>query len=261
MEDHTFIIPAYKDSLYIEECIVSLQNQTKKSRIIITSPTPSVYLAGISKKFSVELFINSETSNGIAGDWDFALQCAETKFATIAHQDDIYDSTFLESVLQKITDKKVLIVFTDYCEIINGTIRKPSFNFLTKKIMLLPFIISSNIKNNFLKRVPLLFGNAICCPSVTYNKIELSGFSFSSEYTYSLDWNAWLEISKKRGAFVFINKKLMKHRLHPDSETTLQLKANMRKTEEQKILQRLWGKRMGNFISKIYLLSHKDNQI
>jgi glycosyltransferase involved in cell wall biosynthesis len=30
MEDHTFVIPAYKDSTFIEECIVSLKNQPAK---------------------------------------------------------------------------------------------------------------------------------------------------------------------------------------------------------------------------------------
>ena len=41
IDTHIFIILAYKQSQYLEDCIDSLLNQTIKSKIIITTSTPS----------------------------------------------------------------------------------------------------------------------------------------------------------------------------------------------------------------------------
>jgi len=257
MEDHTFVIPAYKDSVFIEECIVSLKNQTKKSHICITTSTPSQHLKDVAQRHSLPLLVNNN-SKDIAGDWNFALSEAQTTWVTLAHQDDIYESNYLENVLEK-NNNKVLILFTDYCEIIHRKIRRHSLNFFTKKILLIPFLIKPCIKNRFFKRLPLIFGNAICCPSVTFNKNHLKDFAFSPDFSYSLDWKAWLDMANRDGAFVFINKKLMKHRIHEDSETTRQLVTNVRKKEELRIFGIIWGKRIAGMLGRIYSLSHKDN--
>jgi len=258
MEDHTFVIPAYKDSTFIEECIVSLKNQTRKSHICIITSTPSKYLQDVAQRFSLPLVVNMD-SKGIAGDWNFALAQAKTTWVTIAHQDDIYESTFLQKVLQKTNKKNVLIFFTDYCEIIHGRTRRHSLNFFIKKILLFPFLIKPCIKNRFFRRLPLVFGNAVCCPSVTFNKPGLKDFTFSPDFSYSLDWKAWLDMTNREGAFIFINKKLMKHRIHKDSETTKQLGTNVRKKEELRIFRIIWGKRVAGLLGRIYTLSHKDN--
>ncbi len=259
-KDHTFIIPAYKDSVFLEDCIKSLKRQTVPGNIIITTSTPSDFIAGIAREYNIEMRINIQRG-GIAGDWNFGLSVAKTKLVTIAHQDDVYDKNFLDAVLQKwnCTDQNVLIFFTDYDEIIDGAIRKNSLNLIIKKILLFPFIFQSCIHSKFFKKFPLLFGNPICCPSVTYNIEELADFTFLSEYAYNLDWSAWLELSRRDGAFVRINKKLMKHRLHHGSETSKQLKTDIRKKEELKIFETIWGKVIARFLALIYLRSHKDN--
>ncbi|HNW69998.1 MAG TPA: glycosyltransferase family A protein [Bacteroidales bacterium] len=261
MGNHTFIIPAYKDSPFIEECIVSLKNQTRKSNILIVTSTPSPYLQQVAERYAVEIIANNSADKGIAGDWNFGLAQAETRFVTLAHQDDIYECDYLERVMQKATKKNTQIVFTDYAEWLDGRLRPRSRNLKVKKFLLFPFIIKSRISGVFFKRLPFLFGNPLCCPSVTYNMEALPGFAFSPDYSYSLDWHAWLELSKKKGAFVFINKKLTKHRIHQGSETSAQLATDLRKNEELKILQHLWGACFGRFISRIYLGGHKDNII
>lgn len=261
VKNHTFIIPAYKDAPFIEECIVSLKNQTKESNIIIVTSTPSAHLQHMAEKYDVGIIVNNTANKGIAGDWNFGLAQAQTKFVTLAHQDDIYECDYLERVLQKIDNKNTQIVFTDYVEWLDGGLRPRSRNLRVKKLLLFPFAIKSRISCVFFKRLPFLLGNPLCCPSVTYNLEALPGFAFSPDYSYSLDWHAWLELSKKKGAFVFINKKLIKHRIHQGSETSAQLATDLRKNEELKILQRLWGAHIGKFISRIYLGGHKDNII
>ena len=51
---HSFAILAYKDSPFIEECILSLINQTVKSDIYIATSTPSEFLTQLAEKFELK---------------------------------------------------------------------------------------------------------------------------------------------------------------------------------------------------------------
>ncbi len=259
MQEHAFVIPAYKDSPYLEECILSLKNQSVSSAIIITTATPSVYLKNIAEKHGLPYFIN-ENSPSISGDWNFALHKANAKYITIAHQDDIYDNEFSAKVLNAIKrNNESLLGFTDYYEMTGDTVTGNSLNLIVKRILLLPFYISQNIRNRFLKKSVLSIGNPICCPSVTINTQLLQGFQFSGRYACALDWQAWLDAAMKEGSFVYINQKLLTHRIHTASETTNQIVNGRRLLEEKEILQRIWGKPVGSFISDIYKLAQKGN--
>jgi glycosyltransferase involved in cell wall biosynthesis len=98
MNDHSFAIPAYKDSIYLEECIKSILNQTIKSEIIICTSTPTKQSKLLADKYGIPYFINDSGLKGIANDWNFVLTKANTRFVTIAHQDDIYELGFAEAV-------------------------------------------------------------------------------------------------------------------------------------------------------------------
>ena len=116
MKSHTFVVCAYKESEYLEECIISLLNQTMQSEIKIATSTPNDYIQSLAEKYKLEVLVNyGET--GIAGDWNFALGCADTKYVTIAHQDDIYLEDYTATVVDAMDrQKKLIIAFTDYCE-------------------------------------------------------------------------------------------------------------------------------------------------
>ena len=45
--NHTFVVCAYKESPYLGECIESLLQQTKKSRILISTSTPNASIQEI----------------------------------------------------------------------------------------------------------------------------------------------------------------------------------------------------------------------
>ncbi len=262
MPDHTFVIPAYKISPYLESCIQSLLDQTVKSAIVLTTSTPSTFLEDLAKKYSLNYFINPE-SGSISGDWNFALSKAGTKLATIAHQDDIYHPQYAESVIKAIIKgKDVLIAFTSYTDLVAGKTRGFSLNALVKSTLLWPFFFSRRLKSRLAKKSILLFGDPIACPAVTFNLEALNNdFAFSKDYSCALDWYAWLELSKRKGSFLYINRKLMRHRIHPDSETTNQLSLGIRQKEELQIFEEMWGKGIAKIISRLYAAGYKDNEL
>jgi glycosyltransferase involved in cell wall biosynthesis len=260
---HSFVIPVYKESIYLEACIISLTKQTIPSNIVIATSTPTDATKKLALKYDIEYHIYSGQQNGIANDWNFALSKATTTFATIAHQDDIYEPSYVEEVLKKAkkTEDNSLILFTDYYDFINEKNRKISLNAIIKKVLLLPFLIKSTHRNRLVKKSILVFGDAICCPTVTFNMRNLEDFSFSDEYKCALDWIAWLEIAEMDGTFNFINKRLVKHRIHSESETSMSLTSGIRRKEEEKIFKQIFGNTVGGFFTWFYAIGHKDNSV
>lgn len=259
---HTFAILAYKESPHLQECIDSLKNQTTKSAIIICTSTPSTFLTNIATKNNLELLINSERK-GIASDWNFALNNATTNYMTLAHQDDLYFPNYTKEILQLAETKKdTLIIFSNYDELVekNGKviIRKKSLNFFIKKILLKLFLRKKGyITKN--KKLLLILGNPIGCPTVTFRKDNLDNFEFDKNFSINLDWKAWLDLAKKRGTFVWINKTLVSHRIYPASETSQGISENRRQSEDLAIFKKNLPPLFAILISKLYSFSYKNN--
>lgn len=264
MVDHTFVIPVYKESPYLEQCIQNLLDQTVKSKIIVTTSTPSTFTENIAATYGIPYFINDTGQKGIASDWNFALLKSDTKLVTIAHQDDIYERDYVATVTAKIKNRKndnLLMAFTNYIDLVNDKARTTSLNAFVKSSLLLPFVFTETIQHTFLKKLILLFGDPVCCPSVTLNMDALGDFKFPVAYKCALDWYAWYELAQRDGAFMYIDKKLIQHRIHIDSETTHQLNNGIRQQEERQIFELMWGKRFAKIISKIYAIGYKDNLV
>ena len=273
IRSHSFVICAYGDSPYLEDCIASLKSQTVKSSIILTTSTPSLYIENICKKYDITYHIRNGNPS-IGNDWNEALRIADTKYVTIAHQDDIYEPEFLKYVLTGIVQsyrrgKTPQIVFTDYYEYINERKKANRRNLIIKRMLLSLLRIGSLQGLTFAKRSALRLGNAICCPTVTYNrkyidtllKSENREGLFDLKYRSNLDWNAWIWLSDKKGAFVYISRPLISHRIHEGSETSRIIRLNDRTKEDYEMFARLWPKSIAKQIAKIYKKSETTNTI
>lgn len=259
LSDFEFIICAYKESPYLEECIRSLKNQNVQVKIIIVTSTPNKYIESLVEKYQLEYYINTGKS-GIAEDWNFGLSKADKRVVTIAHQDDIYEPDFAIKVLENINKQnKALIAFTDYGEIRNGKRIDNNKLLNTKRFML--FLLKNKYLQNikFIRRRILSFGSAICCPSVTFVKENLPKKIFSSGYRSDVDWQAWEKISRLRGAFVYCDDILMYHRIHEESATTAIIADNDRTKEDFEMFCRFWPKWIARIIERFYRKSEDSN--
>ncbi len=259
--NHTFILLAYKESPYIEECIRSILNQTVRSRVYISTSTPSFFLDEISMRYNVPIVINKKAGNGIAYDWNFAYQLCETKFLTLVHQDDVYLPVYTESCLSEAEkNNKGLIYFTDYIELHHNILKKHGLLVIIKRLILLLFYLFNNkISDLNKKKLVLSFGNPICCPTIMYNKKQIGGFSFNSDYSMNLDWEANLRIAEMEGNFVYIKKKLVIRRIHVDSESTKTLQNRQRNLEDKIMYEKIWPKLPAIILMGLYSLSYKLN--
>ena len=164
--NHTWVICAYGESEFLEACILSLQAQTLPSKIICYSSTPLDSIKQLCQKYGIPFY--TKEGGGIGKDWNNALSFVETSYATIAHQDDYYEPTYLEAVMQKIEQSKdILIAYTDYFEEKNGVKIPANTNLKIKTLMLKTLNLMP--ASRFWRNRVLAFGNPISCPAVTYN--------------------------------------------------------------------------------------------
>jgi glycosyltransferase involved in cell wall biosynthesis len=263
MMDHTFVIPAYKDSPHLEACIRALKAQNQPTNLLIATSTPSAYIQSVAAKHDVPYFV-SPRPGGIGNDWNFAINKASTRYVTVAHQDDIYHPDYTHEIMAAISNyqhTKPLIAFCGYIDMVNGVERKRSLNATVKDLLLFPFYVKGAITSKFVKKAVLSLGDPICCPSVTIDRVNTGDMRFSEEYSCVLDWAAWLQLARTEGSFVFVNKKLVKHRIHIESETTYQIQNGKRRQEEFEILSGIWGDNIAKLLSKLYAKGYGDNNV
>ena len=258
---HTFVVLAYKESIYLENCIKSVLNQRLNSEVIIATSTPNDYIKEMANKYNLELKINNEGSKGIGYDFDFALRCGETNLVTVAHQDDEYDYNYSYNVVKKYNKRKdAIIIFSDYYEIRNGQKVSKNLNLTIKRLLLSLIKIESLSNFKFIKRSCLAFGDAICCPAVTFvkNNIPFKDI-FSTNMKLDIDWYAWERLSLLKGRFLYINDLLMGHRIHKDSETTNGISNNIRTKEDYIMYCKFWPRFIAKIITTLYKKSEKSN--
>lgn len=260
MELHTFVICAYGASKYLEECICSLLEQTVKSRILIATSTPNELINKLGRQYHLKVCINRE-GKGIADDWNFAYDQADSKYVTLAHQDDVYEPDYTETMLAHLKNAdRPLIFFSNYGEIRQRHKIKANPLLRIKRIMLMPLCNKKMRKYRMIKRGSVALGNPICCPAVTYVKENMQCPVFEKRFKSNLDWEAWERISNKEGSFEYCNKVLMYHRIHEGSETSVLINNRERVREDYEMLRRFWPGWVAKIYMKIYVKGTDSNQ-
>ena len=259
-KSHAFVILAYKESKFLEECIKSVLNQSLESNVFIATTTDNDYIRGLAKKYHLRVISGDHTS--IGGDFDFALNCVNSPLVTIAHQDDVYDYNYAERVVANYNKyKNVLILFTDYYEIRNGQKVSSNTNLKIKRFLLKGLRIKRFSGFKFFKRASIKFGNSICCPSVTFVKDACPKSVFECDLKCDVDWYAWEKLSKISGKFIYINERLMGHRIDDSTTTTDIINKGIRTKEDLFILKKFWPDFIAKIINHFYKKSENSNVI
>ena len=231
---HTFVVLAYKESQYLEECIKSVTNQTVKTNIVIGTSTPNSYIDKLAKKYKLKVIVNKNHRN-IGGDYDFALHCVNSELVTISHQDDFYEPNYAEEILKQYKkNPKASIIIPSYYEIRDDKKIYTNRNFRIKEIMLFPLRFKLINGFKFIKRLSIRFGDPIGCPAVTYVQDKMPESVFECvDLVCSVDWFAYEKLSRLPGAFQYFHKKIMGHRLHAESTTSKTIGENKRTKEDK----------------------------
>ena len=250
--NHTFVVCAYKDSPYLEQCLESVTGQTVKTNVILCTSTPSQYISELARAYRVNLVIRDGKSD-IRDDWNFAYDQAKTDLVTIAHQDDVYEPDYVKCLLKAYRAyPDMSMAFTDY-RVLKGEILLDSErSSRVKRLLLIPLRCTRLADRRFIKRRGLALGNAICCPSVTYCRQKAGSPLFQSELKYGLDWDTFLRLADSPGRFVYIPRELFRYRIH-DGATSKECIVDHRRLSEDRIMfEKFWPKWIVALIMKFY---------
>ncbi len=257
---HSFVVLAYKESNYLEECIKSVMNQSYESGVVIATTTDNKYIRNIAKKYNLDVIVGEHTS--IGGDFDFAVNSGNTELVTVAHQDDIYDYDYASRVVSKyLKNKNASIIFTDYYEIRDEKKVNSNLNLKIKRVLLFPLRFNCLGKCKFFRRWVIRFGNAICCPAVTFVKKNCPDSVFECDYQCNVDWYAWEKLSRLMKSFAFVNSKLMGHRISIESTTTDIIRQGIRTREDYDMYIKFWPKFIAKMFTRVYKNSEKSNNM
>ena len=76
----------------------------------------------------------------------------------------------------------------------------------------------------------------------------------------NIDWQAWERLSKQKGAFVYVPRPLVLHRIHSGSTTSEMMNDNARKEEDLYMFRKFWPGKIPELIWKAYGKNERFNQ-
>ncbi len=262
------MICAYKDSPYLESCIRSLWKQTVRSDIYLVTSTPSDYIRKLAAKYRVPMFVR-EGESSLKEDWLFGWKIAGKyhDLVTIAHQDDKYNAHYVEELLKAYKKYPDMTVFcSDYVVLKTeedqtsdgtpfvGSTRMVCGDFVrfVKKVLRMPLRLQGLANRTWVKRLALMFGNSICCPSCTYNYEFIGSRMFRSDMEFALDWDNLYELALRKGRFVCCEKPLLAYRVHDGATTKQCIEDNRRSKDEIAMFRKMWPEWMVRLLMHYY---------
>lgn len=258
--DHTFVVCAYQQSEYLEQCVQSLLQQTVKSRILLSTSTPNELIRGVAEKYRLPLYVNTGDA-GMVQDWNFAYKQASTTYITLAHQDDIYEPAYTARMLRRMeAASRPLIFSSNYYEIRGGQRIVSGPLLKVKRLLIAPLRARFLQRSVAVRRLCIALGNSICCPSVTFAAKNLPREVFTVHFRSNADWQAWERLSRMRGAFCYDPMMLMGHRVHGGSETSKVIGDGQRTFEDQEMFEKFWPAPIARWLAGRYAVSEKSNK-
>lgn len=254
---HSFVVPTHGASTFLDECLHSLASQSELSPIVVSTSTPFPGIEAMASRYGATLRVHAGPG-GIGADWNHALRCAETKWVTLAHQDDVYSPEYVGTMLNAVAsvpDATFAISLAD--ELRGSRLCRHPLNMLVKRILTeIAFMGRRRVSSRASKRRLLSFGNPIVCPSVMINVDRAKGFGFREDLESNLDWEAWLRLAEGDGSFVLSRRRLVAQRVHESAATTRLVQSNTRAVEDIEMFRQLWPAPVAQSLAWAYRLSY-----
>lgn len=234
----TFAVPCRDGERYLPELLQSLLAQTLPSRLVLVddaSRDESVALARRIVGDALRVVRNAEPL-GIPGNWNRAVELADTEFVCLAHQDDVYAPEFGAALVQAL--HAVPQAAAAHC-------RAQAIDAAGQPLQALP----ERYKARFWRHLPpteapaagfrrLFAGNYVNCASLVYRKAAFAAVgSFDTHFRFAPDWEWLLRAQAKGWQLAAVSAPLVGYRRHGGQATRQAAKSLERYREEHAILE------------------------
>lgn len=132
-------------------------------------------------------------------------------------------------------------------------------NLVVKRLMNAFFQVPWGRTSVWWRRRILSLGCSICCPSVMFVRENLLTDVFSAGMYCNVDWEAWERLSKNAGAFIYVSRPLMLHRVYEESTTTDAIRGSLRTEEDYKMFCKFWPEKLAKLLMYGYQKGQEGN--
>ena len=210
MPDISIIVPIYNAEKYINKCIDSLLNQTKKEiEFILVNDGSTDGTENIIKKYKdkrIKYFKNK--NQGIGKTRNFGIEKASGKYIMFLDSDDYLENTACEDLYNKIEKEKADLVVCDFYRDIDGKLEE----------VIIPSFETTSLKDN--KRLLLDINLAPWNKIYKTKLIKDNDIKFIENLKYE-DAPFVVDAIKYSKKISKLNKKLNYYVIHSNSETTV----------------------------------------
>ena len=208
--DISIIVPIYNAEKYLNDCIESLLNQTKKElEFILINDGSTDSSEKIIKKYKDERIKYYKKKNeGIGKTRNFGIFKATAKYIMFLDSDDYLESNACKELYQKAEKEKLDLVICNFYRVENGH----------KDVVKIP-----EFKNTTLRETPNLLLKVNLAPwNKLYKKdlLKQNKIKFVEDLKYE-DAPFVVEAMDKAEKIGYINKELNYYIIHKNSETTI----------------------------------------
>lgn len=254
--DHAFVVLAYERSPFLGACLASLKAQTLAARILIVTSTPNLDIAAQAQRHDLELKVNPDRA-GMAADFNFGLGASGARLVTLVHQDDLYQPAFLQRTLDLFAHRpQGALSFTGYREIDDTDRVRRSKISIANDLLTAASLGNTDTVTSLRSRLFLGLGCAIPCSSVTFDMEKLAGFSFSTDLSCCMDWDAWWRLRQEGALFLRTGERLVHRRYNGQTATAQAKREGRRQSEDLAVLRAIWPWRIGDLVHRVYSLGY-----
>lgn len=188
----TVVVPVFNGAAHLREMIRSVLAQTTTGfRFVCIDDASTDGSAGIAEEEGVEVLRNPARL-GLAGNWNRAVEVSDTAYLVIAHQDDVYDPRFLETMAPLIEAHPRALIAHSRVQYVDEHGRPMDSAAARFKETFWP-PEDPYERDGADEMTALLRGNYIICPATIFRREAMDRIGrFNERYRFVTDWEYWM---------------------------------------------------------------------
>jgi glycosyltransferase involved in cell wall biosynthesis len=234
----TLAIPCWNAGPYLRPMLDSVLSQTQQEiRLLLVDDGSTDGSLEVAREFGGSRLqvVENEISLGIGGNWNRCAELVETEFFCLAHQDDIYEPGYVETMLGKLRQNsnagiahcRAIAIDSDGKQVASAAERYKQHFWKTSGAL---------DRASYYRRI--WRGNFIACPAVVYRtEAWRKAGPFRTDLRFALDWEYWFRVLRAGFTIVDVEEPLMRYRRHATAATRAATDERWRFEEELQVLQ------------------------
>lgn len=217
----TIIVPVYNTKKYLNECLLSLYNQTYKNIEVIIVDDGSTdgstkIIDNFYRKYKNKTLVLTNTKPSGSGEKasNFGIRSAKGKYVAIMDSDDISIPRRIEKQVNFLEKHLDYFLVSTSAEVVDENSDK---------------IASLNVGKNYKKILSDIYlRNSIINSSVMFRKSEIDGDFYKIKYPFFNDYYSWFYYLSTGKKIFSLKNRLVKYRINLSSSTRKNLKRNFK---------------------------------